>query len=164
MIKKLCAVALLASMSASAFAQDGKTCATPLAAMSNSTISGDTNNGGNSIAQIGPLPLSGAKSLIYKFTAQNLNANLTVTGSYDWGVFVVQTCNATTSPAMTAITNTDSTNVLNLAATATPAFVNGNSYFLIVSTNPGQPTTPNGPFSINVGGTLPVSLQSFDVE
>lgn len=163
MIKKICAAAILAGVSVSAFAQDGLTCATPIPARSNTPISGDTTNGGNAIARIGGLPLSGAKSMIYDFTAQGLDAKLTVTGSYDWGVFVVQTCNAITSPALTAITNTDQTNVLDLAATANPAFVDGSHYFLIVSTNPGQPTNPNGPYNIDVDGTLPVSLQSFEI-
>ncbi|MCK9540146.1 hypothetical protein [Dokdonella sp.] len=163
MMKKICAAAILAAFSTVAFAQDGLTCATPIEAHSNSTITGDTTAGGNSIAQIGLLPLSGAKSMIYDFTAQGLNATLTVTGSYDWGVFIVQTCNVTTSNPMTAITNTDATNVLDLAATATPAFVDGNHYFMIVSTNPGQPTNPNGPYQIVVTDILPVSLQSFEV-
>lgn len=164
MIKKICALAILAAVAAPAFAQDGLTCATPLPIRSNDSVSGDTNAGGSSIARIGGLPLSGAKSLIYRFTAQGLNARFRVTGTYDWGVFVVQTCNAITSPALTAITNTDTTNVLDLSATANPGFVDGNSYFVIVSTNPGQPANPNGGFTVVVEETLPVSLQSFSVD
>jgi len=164
MFKKVCAAIAFSMVCSSAFAQDGLTCATPIAIESNSTVSGDTTAGGNAIAKIGGLPLSGAKSMIYKFTANALDAHFQVTGSYDWGVFVVQTCNAVTSPALTAITNTDATNDLDLGGTANPAFVDGNSYYVIVSTNPGQPTNPNGPYNIVVDGNLPVGLKSFSVD
>lgn len=165
MIKQLAIAAALVVAPASVYAQDALTCATAKEVFSNAPFNGDTTSGGNSIARIGPLPLSGAKSLIYKFTARDVDAKISVTSPYNFGLFVVKNCQAITSPALTAITSTDASNTWDLAATSSEPFVNGQTYYIVVSGNPGTPNdNQEGAFTATVSDTLPVTLKNFSVE
>lgn len=163
MIKKALVAAALVFASTQAFA--GPTCATatPLLAPGG-PYAGDTSGagGGHDIDAIGPLPLAGAPSSIYKFTLApggTVSGTIQLTASFPAGIFVTANCQATTSAPLDGTTD-------GSTVTLTPSnYTAGNTYYVIVSTDPSQASSSNaGPFSIAVTPTLPVSLQNFSVE
>jgi hypothetical protein len=162
MMKKLCFLAVIGALaSSSAFAQ--QTCATAAPIVAPSTYSGDTTTGGHDIDAVGGLPLGGAPSAIYKFTAgATVDGTLTVNATFPWGLFVTTNCQATTSPPVAATASDAPTPTLNLTS---GTFTAGTSYFVIISGNPGQAAATNaGPFTLVTTPNLPVTLQNFSID
>lgn len=163
MMKKILAASALALLSTQAFA--GTTCATATVIRAPGAVSGDTSaaDGGHDIDAIGPLPLAGAPSAIYKFTlaaGDTANGTITVNASWPWGLFITPNCQATTSAPLDATTSGSNT------LTLTPAnYTAGSTYYVILSGDPGSAAASNaGAFSLAATATLPVTLQNFSID
>jgi hypothetical protein len=162
MIKKLARLALLSIFSSSAaFAQ--QTCATAALLLAPATYTGDTSTSGHDVDAIGGLPLGGAPSAIYKFTAgENVNGSLFLTATFPWGLFVTPNCQATTAPPIVATASDAPTNILNLTS---GTFTAGAVYYVIISGNPGQAASQNaGPYTLATTDFVPVTLQNFSID
>jgi hypothetical protein len=152
-------VSLLALSAGSVFAQ---TCATPLPITSggtpNGTVSGNTCTASNSLPGYGGTP-SPQNEIVYSFVAQGANATIAIaeTGAaFGAGIFLMP------SPCSVA------TDVTALGFPGTPMAVNGltngQTYYVIVTADPGGPANACGPFTATVTGPLPVELQNFSVD
>lgn len=148
-------------VSASAFAQ---TCAAPLQARSDSSISGDTCAGTNAFPSFpGGIP-SPQNDIVYSFVAQSANANITVQGSAGLaapGWVVLAPCDAVNGNIVASGSNNGGT----ATGAALSGLTDGTTYYLVVTTDPGagQPNTACGTFTGTIAGKLPVQLQSFSV-
>jgi len=150
--------ALLALMSAgSLFAQD---CANPIPIHTDEQdVLGDTCTAGN------PLPTYGGtgspqNEVVYSFTAQGANANISITGTGGYtgttpAVFLFPACSAATDPIAFGVPG------LPMAVTG---LTDGQQYFITVTADPGGPNDGCGAYDVDVDGTLPVVVQNFVVE
>lgn len=140
-------------LSAQAFAQ---TCASPLPVTSNSTKSGDTCTAANSLIGYGAVP-SPQREIIYSFVAQSANANITVLANTFGGTIFLMPSPCASSTDIIAAGNAGSPMPVT-------GLTNGQTYYVIMTADPGGPAASCGAFTFNVVGTLPVSLQGFSVE
>lgn len=142
-------------VSAVSFAQ---TCASPLPMKSNTTYPNAMSPTATTCGGQAGLNLGGTiyphPSIVYSFVAQSANATITLTGT-DREMSLVSNCNS----APIAIGFVGGPMAVN-------GLTNGQTYLVIVSTDPSIPTPPVqcGPYTATVAGTLPVSLQGFSVE
>lgn len=159
MMKKLCVFALLSAVSASAFAQDGSSCTSPIPILSNSIYNSDTTSSPNSIGALGGLPSPG-NDLIYSFTANGASGNVLVTGaSYDFGIFLVPSCTGgSTGSPLQAATGPGATGSFPV-----DGLTDGQTYFIVVSGDPSVNAPLNGTLTFGTP-TLPVNLQSFSID
>jgi hypothetical protein len=148
-------VSLLALSAGSAFAQ---TCATPLPIASNSARSGDTCTATNSLPGYGGVP-SPQTEIVYSFVAQAANATISLaqTGTaFGATMFLMPSpCSSSTDP----IAFGDFTTPM-----AVNGLTNGQTYYVIITADPGGPASGCGPFTATVAGILPVELQNFSVD
>jgi hypothetical protein len=154
-------VSLLALSAGSAFAQ---TCASPIVVPSNGTFPGDLCTATNTLPQYGGTTSPQAE-IIYSFVAQNATGNVTLTQTgapFGATMFLLPSpCAVGTDP----ISFGDSANPMpmsNLAGGGTP-LVNGQTYFIVMTADPGGPADACGAFSFTTP-TLPVELQNFSVD
>lgn len=153
--------ALIAAMFTSflggvAVAQD---CATPLPISSengpNDSVAGDTCGGANPLPGMGGTP-SPQNDVVYSFVAENANATITMGGAGTGAVFLLPSpCDVGTDP-------------IALGAPGVPMAVNGltngQTYYIVATSDPGSPPATCGPYTLDVTGILPVELQSFSIE
>lgn len=138
-----------------------QTCATPIPLSSNTAVNGNTcvaptGTGVNSLPGYGSVP-SPQTEIVYSFVAQGANGSVTVTDTGAFGATVV----LMPSPCASG------TDILAAGAAGTPmpltGLTNGQTYYLIVTGDPGGPANACGAFTMTPP-TLPVSLQGFSVE
>lgn len=136
-----------------------QTCATAPTIYSNSTVTGNTCDSENSLPGYGGTG-SPQKEVVYKFTAQNADADLVIdlTSTEMGAVFLMPSpCSHTTDP-------------IDFGFSGTPMVINpgdltdGQEYFIIVTTDPGGAADACGPYELTVDGTLPVNLQNVTVD
>ena len=140
-------------------------CAAPLQITSEGgpadSVSGDLCTATNSLPGYGNTP-SPQNEIVYSFVAQGANATIALSqgGEGSWGgqsagIFLMP------SPC------SSSTDVIALGFPGTPMAVSGltdgQTYYVIVTADPGAPAATCGTFQADVTGTLPVALQSFTV-
>jgi hypothetical protein len=156
------ALSIAGAFSGAAFAQPGMSCDEAVTILSNSTVNGDTCNGGaanNPIGGFGPLP-SPHNDYIYSFVAEGADATINVpAASYDYGVFLTTNCAGTTAAPMQAVTGPGVGGSFPVSG-----LQDGTTYYIIVSGNPSVDTPACGTYTIDVDGQLPVELQNFSVE
>lgn len=154
-MKRVLLASAMLAFGANAFAQ---TCAAPLPINSNSAVSGDTCAATNDLPGYGVVG-SPQTEIIYSFVADSANATISVahTGTaFGATIFLMPSpCSLATDP-------------IAFGDFTTPMEVNGltdgQTYYVIVTADPGGPADACGAFTLDVNGTLPVELQSFDVE
>lgn len=152
-------VSLLALSAGSVFAQ---TCATPLPITSggtpNGTVSGNTCTATNSLPGYGGVP-SPQNEIVYSFVAQSANASIALaqTGTaFGATMFLMPSpCSSSTDP--TAFGDFTTPMAVN-------GLTNGQTYYVIITADPGGPASGCGPFTATVTGPLPVALQEFSVD
>lgn len=146
----------------SAFASVGayaQTCASPLPIQSNSSVSGDLcTDGSNSLPSYGGTG-SPQDEIVYSFVAQGANATIAIeetAGAFGAGIFLME------SPCAA------STDVKQLGFPGSPlpvqTLTDGQTYYVIVTADPGGPADACGAFTATVTGILPVELQNFSVD
>lgn len=159
-MKKLSLLPLcLAFASSVGFAQ---TCESPLPISSENgphgVVQGNTCDATNSLPGYGNTP-SPQNEIVYSFVAEGANATIALEetgGAFGAGVFLMPSpCNS----------NTDATS-LGFPGTPMPVqgLQDGQTYYVIVTADPGGPADACGAFTATVTGTLPVELQNFSVE
>jgi hypothetical protein len=94
--------------------------------------------------------------VVYSFVAEGANATITMGGAGTGAVFLLPSpCGVGTDP-------------IALGAPGVPMAVNGltdgQTYYVVATSDPGSPGATCGPYTLDVTGTLPVELQSFTVE
>lgn len=154
-MKRVLFASIALAFGANAMAQ---TCASPLPIQSNSAVSGDTCTAENSLPGYGGTP-SPQREIVYSFVAQSANATIAIaeTGAaFGAGIFLMPSpCSVATDP--TALGFPGSPMPVN-------GLTNGQTYYVIVTADPGGPADACGPFTATVTGILPVELQSFSVD
>lgn len=131
------------------------TCANPLP-IAGGVISGDTCTAPNSLPGYGGTA-SPQREVIYSFVAQDANGSIAISGPIpDGAVFLMPSpCSSSTDP-------------INFGFAGTPmavsGLVNGQTYYVIVTTDPGGPPDACGAYTLNVTPQLPVELQSFTID
>lgn len=144
----------IAGASGMALAQ---TCAAPIAIHSNETVTGDLCSAQNSLPTYGGIT-SPQKEIVYSFVAQGANATINYAANGYTGVayLMPSPCAPATDPiALGTSVGTDM---------AVNGLTDGQTYYLIITANPGGPEDACGTFTAAVNGTLPVTLKGFTVE
>lgn len=164
-------VATAMLISTSAFAQ---TCASPI------PIRSDNNNGlypsgdasvpaADTCTATNTFPLfpgsigSPQNDIVYDFTAQDANATITINASGSPlipGAVIIDACDDTGNIYGNASANAAGESISVTAS----GLANGSHYYLVVTSAPGSPDANCGTFTGTINGTLPVSLQNFNVE
>lgn len=162
---KLAVIAASLLASSVALAQ---TCAAPIA------IQSDNNNGAyapggattcGAANAIGVLPggiASPQPDIIHSFVAQGANATITLNtagGALEPGLVIMDGCDDTAN--LLAVADGAAGSEVNVSATG---LTDGQTYFLVVTGRPGSPDDNCGPYTGTITGTLPVTVQTFDVE
>lgn len=140
-----------------------QTCASPLPIASNQSLLGDTCTATNSLPSYGGTT-STQNEIVYSFVAGPTpptygNITITPTGGFAGsaaGVFLLPTCSAATDPTAFGVQGTP-------MILSTAGLVVGQTYYLVVTADPGGPAAGCGQFNIG-SGYLPVSLQKFSVD
>lgn len=159
-MKRALFASIALAFGANAMAQPG-TCADPLPITSNSVVSGDLCTASNTLPVYGGVP-SPQREIIYSFVANGADATLELTHTgapFGGTMFVMPSpCSLSTDP-------------ISLGDFGTPMPVgpgqginDGETYYIIVTADPGGDPDACGPFQVTVNGTLPVELESFTVE
>lgn len=164
MKKQICALAIAAVLaSPSVFAQSTCANAEVIRAPGGPYAGNTDTDGAADIDGIGGYPVGGAKSVKWKFTAgaEPVNGTLTVDASFAWGLYVTPNCQTVTSNPLGIAASTDAHTI-----TLQPArFTAGSTYYVILTSDPSSANAAdNGPFSLAVTETLPVTLQEFSID
>lgn len=101
--------------------------------------------------------------VLYKFTAQDANAQITLSTAGSAlipGILVLDACSETSANIVARKTgNAGDTLTMPVAG-----LTNGHTYYMVVTSKPGSPDDNCGPFGGAISGSLPVTVQSFSVE
>lgn len=139
-----------------------QTCATPLPLYSppaQGPYTGDTCTAANSLATYGGTG-SPQTEIVYSFVAQNANATLSLAAIGGFAgttasMLMLPVCAANADPIAFGVPGTPMT---------VSGLTNGQSYFVVVTADPGGPALGCGQYSLSVNGIVPVALQAFSVE
>ncbi|MBX3726318.1 MAG: hypothetical protein KF823_10400 [Xanthomonadales bacterium] len=131
------------------------TCAAPLP-IAGGTINGDTCTAPNSLPSYGGT-VSPQREVVYSFVAQDANGSVAISGPIpDGAVFLMPSpCSSSTDPIAFGFAGTPM---------AVTGLTNGQTYYVIVTTDPGGPNDACGAYTLNVTPQLPVELQSFTID
>lgn len=149
--------ALLAlCISASAAADPTNSCSNPLPITSNSVVTGNLCLFNNTLPLYGAVS-SPQRDAIYSFVANNASATITIAPN-TWGATVVL------MPTPCSL----STDIIAFGDASFPMVVtgltNGQTYYVIMTADPGGPGDACGQYQMTVTGILPVELESFSVD
>lgn len=163
-MKKLSAlIAMALCFAPAAYAQDGSSCAQAIPMTAPSTITVDTTTGTSWINTYGPL-ISASNDIVYTFTsgASAPTGTITPTASnYAFAIYALNSCTAGAGPVPIASTGTLNT-AINLANTNPPTAPN-TQYWVAVTGSTAGGAGANGTVTLAITPTLPVTLQSFEV-
>lgn len=161
-MKKLSALIALALFAVpAAYAQDGSSCAQSIPLTAPSTVNVDTTTGTGWINNYGPL-VSPSNDIVYTFTsgAAAPTGSITPTASdYAFAVYLLNSCAAGAGPTPIGSTATIGTPINLTGITA----ANTQYWVAVTGTAAGGPNA-NGTVSLDVQPTLPVTLQSFEID
>ncbi|WP_313913030.1 hypothetical protein [Tahibacter sp.] len=140
-----------------------QTCANPLPIVSNVPVSGDTCTAANSLPSYGGTT-SAQNEIVYSFVAGPTPPTygdllIAQTGGFAGsagGVFLLPACTASTDPIAFGVVGAP-------LSVSTSGITPGQTYYVVVTADPGGPAAGCGQFTITPG-YLPVSLQKFSVE
>ncbi len=161
-MKKLSALMALAlCVAPAAYAQDGASCATayPLTVADDGIVV-DTTGGTGWINNYGPL-VSPSNDVVYTFTTGAEAATGTITptaASYSFALYLLNSCNAGAGPTPIGATGTVGTGIALTGITAPST-----QYWLAVTGTAAGGPGANGTVTIGITPTLPVTLQSFEI-
>lgn len=133
------------------------TCANPLP-IAGGVFNGDTCTAPNSLPAYGNTT-SPQREVVYSFVAQDANGSIAISGAIpDGAVFLMPSpCSSSTDPIAFGFAGTP-------MSVAGLGLVNGQTYYVIVTTDPGGPNDACGAYTLNVTPQLPVELQSFTID
>jgi len=158
-MKKLSALIALALLAPMAYAQDGSSCANAITLVPNDALVVDTSGATGWINTYGPL-VSPSNDIVYTFTtgAQAPTGSITPTASgYSFAVYLLNSCAAGAGP-----TPIGSSATLNSAIQLSSLNPTTQYWVAVTGTAAGGPGA-NGSVTLNVQPTLPVTLQSFEI-
>lgn len=159
MLKPVIAVLFATVLSLATFPSLAQNCVSPLPIHNYLGYTGDTCTAGN------PLPTYGGtgspqNEVIYSFFAEYADAifYIAATGGYAGStaaVFLLPACTPSTDP-------------IAFGAPGVPmpvsGLTDGQTYYVIVTADPGGPNAGCGQYALGISGPLPVSLQAFSIE
>ena len=161
-MKKLSALIALALFAAPvAYAAPGGSCAEAIPLTPNNALVVDTTGGTNWIANYGPLG-SPSNDIVYTFTtgAAAATGSITATASnYAFAVYVLGSCTAGAGPTPIGATGT-----LNAPIQLAPITAPTTQYWVAVNGTAAGGAGANGTVTLNVQPTLPVTLESFEID
>jgi hypothetical protein len=159
-MKKLAALIALSLFAAPmAYAQDGSSCAQAIP-LQVGTVNTDTSTATGWINAYGPL-VSPSNDIVYTFTtgAGGATGSLTPSASsYQFALYLLGSCVAGIGPTPIATTSTIGTGI-PLTGNTNP----GNQYWVAVTGTAAGGAGANGTLTWDVTPTLPVTLQSFEI-
>jgi hypothetical protein len=162
-MKKLSALIALAIFAAPAvYAQDGSSCAMAIPLTAPSTVNTDTTTGTGWINTYGPL-VSPSNDIVYTFTTGSSAPTGTLTptaSSYSFALYLLDSCAAGAGPTPIGSSATIGTPI-NLSTTAT---IPNHQYFVAVTGTAAGGPNANGTLTWDVTPTLPVTLESFQID
>jgi len=160
-MKKLSALIALSLFAIpAAYAQDGSSCAAAIPMTAPSTVNTDTTTGSGWINNYGPL-VSPSNDIVYTFTsgASTPTGTLTPTASsYTFALYLLNSCNAGAGPTPIATSSTIG-NAINLSSVTAP----NTQYWVAVTGTAAGGAGANGTLTWDIAPTLPVTLESFEV-
>jgi hypothetical protein len=163
-MKKLSALIALSLCAAPvAYAQDGSSCANAIPMTAPSTVNVDTTGATGWINSFGPL-LSPSNDIVYTFTSGDAAPTGTITptaSDYAFAIYALSSCSAGAGPVPIASTGTLN-QPINLAST-NPATVPNHQYFVAVTGSTAGGAAANGTVTLEITPTLPVTLESFEI-
>jgi hypothetical protein len=155
-LSALVALSLCAAATSSAYAQ---TCASAVTIASNSSYVSDTTGTTNWMTSFGPL-VSPSNDMLYTFVAgaQPLTTITPTASSYQFAMYLIPSCaDAGTEPSPIKATSTVGTPI-----DLSTGITQGTQYYLAVTGIAAGGAGANGTVNFDTG-TLPVTLQSFEV-
>lgn len=175
MIKKtLIAASMLTLLPIAAFAQNGgNSCDQAVEIFPRSSYTSDTAaaDSANPILDFGaPFGSAPNNDRIYKFTANHAEGAIAVTSAnYNYALFLVGSC---AQSGVLPLNGAFGPNPANLPLTdevgGTGALVDGHTYYVVATGNPGGQgagdAPRNGTLNFTTPDTLPVTLQSFSID
>lgn len=159
-MKKLSALIVLALFASPAAFAQGTSCATAIPLTAPSTVNTDTTGGTGWINNYGPLA-SPSNDIVYTFgpAATAPTGSLTPTASsYQFGLYLLSSCAAGAGPTPIGTTATIGTPI-NLTGITSA----GVQYYVAVTGVPAGGPGANGTLTWDVAPTLPVTLESFEI-
>lgn len=162
-MKKLSAlVALALCVAPAAYAQDGASCATaiPLTEADNGLVV-DTTGATGWINNYGPL-VSPSNDVVYTFTTPAAGATGSIAAtaaSYQFALYLLSSCTAGAGPTPIGATATVGTPIQLSAPVTSPS----TQYWLAVTGTAAGGAGANGTVTLGIVPTLPVTLQSFEI-
>jgi hypothetical protein len=160
-MKKLSALIALSLFAASAaYAQDGSSCAAAIP-MAPGTINVDTTGATGWINTYGPL-VSPSNDIVYTFTtpAAGATGSITATASnYQFAIYLLSSCNAGAGPTPIGATATIGTPI-PVSTLTSPS----TQYWVAITGTAAGGAGANGTVTIDAEPTLPVTLESFQID
>lgn len=156
MMKRALIAAALTAFVGTAVAQD---CAAPLVITSQGgtadSVEGDTCAAGNPLPGMGGTP-SPHNDVVYSFVAETAEATIAMGGAGTGAVFLLPSpCAVGTDPIAIGAPGGDM---------PVTGLTDGQTYYVVATSDPGTPAATCGAFTLDVTGQLPVELQNFSVE
>jgi hypothetical protein len=163
-MKKLSALIALSLFAVPvAYAGNGGTdCASAVTITSGSTYTADTTGAPNWMASFGPL-VSPANDVVYTFVAPADTSTFSINptaSNYAFALYLIPSCAAGAEPTPIGATATLNSPI-NTGNISSP-LVSGSTYFLAATGTAAGGSGANGTVTFNA--TLPVTLQSFEVD
>ena len=164
-MKKLSALIAMSLFAASAaYAQDGGSCAgaiTMSAPAPATILTVDTTGGTGWINTYGPL-VSPSNDIVYTFTtpAAGATGSITPTASnYPFAIYLLSSCTAGAGPTPIGATATINSGI-NVASLTSPS----TQYWVAITGTAAGGPGANGSVTLDLEPTLPVTLESFQID
>ena len=161
-MKKLSALIALSLFAASAaYAQDGSSCAAAIPMSVNPSLTVDTTGGTGWINNYGPLG-SPSNDIVYTFTTGAAGATGSITptaSSYRFAIYLLSSCQAGAGPTPIGATATIGTGIA-LSGITSPS----TQYWVAVTGTAAGGAGANGTVTLDIEPTLPVTLESFQID
>jgi len=160
-MKKLSALIALSLCAAATTSANAQNCAAAVTIASNTPYVSDTTGTTDWMSQFGPLSSGGSNDMLYTFVAgaQPLGNIHVDASNYTFAMYLIPSCNDTGSEP-TPIRSTATVGGDITLGSGSPAITAGTQYWLAVTGTAASPG--NGTVNFTTG-TLPVTLQSFEV-
>ena len=159
-MKKLSALIALSLCSVTVAHAQGTSCATAIPMTAPSTVNVDTTGGTGWINNYGPL-VSPSNDIVYTFTSGGTAPDGTITptaSNYAFAVYLLSSCAAGAGPTPIGATATVGTGIALTGIT-----VASTQYYVAVTGTAAGGPGANGTVTLDVTPTLPVTLESFEI-
>ena len=159
-MKKLSALIALSLCSVTVAHAQGTSCATAIPMTAPSTVNVDTTGGTGWINNYGPL-VSPSNDIVYTFTSGAAAPTGVITptaSSYAFAVYLLNSCTAGAGPTPIGATATVGTGIALTGIT-----VASTQYYVAVTGTAAGGPGANGTVTLTVQSTVPVTLESFEI-